>query len=116
LAVPESVDLDQWACRRDLLPALSLLRRRWLALSRLHRGGDASFTAMVIAGVAHRFWAGARVAEATAGPSGAAVKFERPVRSLVEELHARLEEINGRLVTVEDAVETLSSGHRPPGA
>ena len=76
----------------------------------------ASFAAMVVAGVAHRFWVGARVAEATAGPSGAAVKFERPVRSLVEELHARLEEINGRLVTVEDAVEALSSGRRPADA
>jgi hypothetical protein len=74
----------------------------------------ASFAAMVVGGVAHRFWGGARVAEATAGPSGAAVKFERPVRSLVEELHGRLEKINERLVVVEAAVNALTSAQRPP--
>ena len=73
----------------------------------------ASFAAMVVGGVAHRFWSGARVAEATAGPGGAAVKFERPVRSLVEELHGRLEKINERLVAVEDAVDALTSSQRP---
>jgi hypothetical protein len=112
----DSVDRDRRSCRWDLLLALSSLGRRSILFRSYIEAATASFAAMVVAGVAHRFWAGARVAEATAGPSGAAVKFERPVRSLVEELHARLEEINGRLVIVEDAVETLRSRERPADA
>jgi hypothetical protein len=78
---------------------------------------SASFAAMVVGGVAHRFWGGAQVLEASAGPSGAAVKFIRsarpPVRDLAEEWLGDLELINERLLALEKAVDELRAAQPP---
>ena len=78
---------------------------------------SASFAAMVVGGVAHRFWGGAQVLEASAGPSGAAVKFIRsarpPVRDLAEELLGGLGLINERLLALEKAVDELRAAQPP---
>ena len=80
----------------------------------------ASFATMVVGGVAYRFWGGAQVDEASAGPSGAAVKFIRSarptVRDLAEDWLADLELINKRLLALEKAVDELRAAQPPADA
>ena len=63
----------------------------------------ASFAAMIVGVVAHRFW------------SGTSVKFQPPFRLFVEELDAQLEMTNDRLLIVEEAVDALKAAQRRGG-
>jgi hypothetical protein len=82
-------------------------------------GATGSFAAMVVAGVAHRFWIGAQVAEAGGGPSGFNVRFlhatSRPLRLLNDEVRAQLDAVNQRLHDIEQDMEAVKRALRRVG-